>query len=312
MQKYYYKILLEQSLYQKLISSMDLNKIFKIMGVEEFSMEEIEVDELLGERSYSGGDLPESILDEVVSYQDSQLNEMIKIYFELEDQANEFILKINEKFNLDIRYIKEEYQDWNESWKNNFQPIEINSQNILIPSWYSEVNFEHKNIVKIYPGMGFGTGSHETTFLCLKILVEELNLSNIQTCMDYGCGSGILAIFLNSVKTQKRTDYYDIDIDALENCKINLELNNLKDSYNLFLPKDQSDFLESYDLVFANILQNVLLSEKDRIEKISSKYLIISGLLNGQEEDVINSYKEMKLVKVLRKNDWCALLLERA
>jgi len=312
MQKHYYEIIINQSVYQELISKMDLSKSFNLMGIEEFSMEENEVDDLLGERSYSGGDLPESVLDEVVSFQDSQAKDVVKIYIESEEETKSFCEEIKRLINIELNYTKKEIQDWNESWKKDFQPIEINSKNVLIPSWYDSANFSHENKVKIYPGMGFGTGSHETTFLCLKLLVEELDVQSFETCMDYGCGSGILAIYLNCLKEQKTTDYYDIDQDALDNCKVNLDLNKIKSQSNLYLPKDQNKFLESYDLVFANILQNVLLSEKDRIQGISSRYLIISGLLNDQEGEVINSYSEMKLLKVLRKNDWCALLMERA
>ena len=82
-------------------------------------------------------------------------------------------------------------------------------------------------------------------------------------------------------------------------------------THKKLLPRDVEKFLDGYDLVFANILQNVLLAESDRIQKITKKYLVISGLLNGQEKEVIEKYHDFNLVRLERKNDWCALLMER-
>lgn len=274
-------------------------------------MIEKEVDDLLGERSYSGGDLPESVIDEVVSFQDNTLDGHVKIYFDEEDNVKKYISLIKLKYGKDLEYSQKEYEDWNESWKESYQPIEIDKENILIPSWSDEADFDFKTIVKIYPGMGFGTGSHETTYLCLKLLVDNIQIANVNSCMDYGCGSGILAIFANKIKTLKNTDYYDIDKEALDNTQVNIDLNGLEHNYQLLLPKDQIKFSAGYDLVFANILQNVLLSESDQISRISNKYLIISGLLNGQEDEVVSKYNDFTMTKILRKNDWCALLMER-
>jgi ribosomal protein L11 methyltransferase len=310
MQKYYYELVLPRLIYQQLNDDDEFKNI-STLGIEEFSMVEKEVDDLLGERSYSGGDLPESVIDEVVNFQDNTLDGHVKIYFDEEEDIKSYISLIKLKYNKDLKYTKKEYEDWNESWKESYKPIEIDSENILIPSWSDEADFNFKTIVKIYPGMGFGTGSHETTYLCLKLLVDNISMKSVNSCMDYGCGSGILAIFANKIKTLKTTDYYDIDKEALDNTQVNLDLNGLKHNYQLLLPNDKSKFSGGYDLVFANILQNVLLSESEQISKISNKYLIISGLLNGQEDEVLRKYDAFTMTNILRKNDWCALLLER-
>lgn len=312
MQKYYYQLILDQSLYSNVVKKLDLKSSFETLGVEEFAMEEVEVDELLGERSYSGGDLPESVLNEVDMFQNNNVQNKVKIYFETEAMANNLKDEIKKQFNEDVKVERFESLDWNEEWKKSYSPIEISKSSILIPSWYEDKEFESfKNIVKIYPGMGFGTGSHETTFLCLKLYEKFVPSSDISTCMDYGCGSGILAIFVNMLKKQDETHYYDIDPLALENTEENIKINMLSHTYKCLLPKDKNLFLNKYDLVFANILQNVLLAEAQEIQEISNKYLIISGLLNGQEEEVINKYSHFNLEEIVRKNDWCALLMVR-
>lgn len=312
MQKYYYQLIIDQSLYSKLVEELDLQKSFRVLGVEEFAMEESEVDSLLGERSYSGGDLPNSVLDEVNDFQLNNKQNLIKIYFEEESEALRLCEKVETFFKQVIKVEKFESIDWNEEWKKSYAPIEISKQSILIPSWFETSDYkEFNNIIKIYPGMGFGTGSHETTYLCLKLFENNINLEQISTCMDYGCGSGILAIFVNILKNLDETHYYDIDPLALENTDENIKINQLTHTHKKLLPRDVEKFLDGYDLVFANILQNVLLAESDRIQKITKKYLVISGLLNGQEKEVIEKYHDFNLVRLERKNDWCALLMER-
>tara|TARA_B100001971_G_scaffold213155_1_gene245541 strand:- start:128961 stop:129902 length:942 start_codon:yes stop_codon:yes gene_type:complete len=312
MQKHYYQAIIPRDLYNELKSQFDLQKQFNIAGIEEFSMEESEVDSLLGERSYSGGDVPSSVIDEVDYFQELTEKSDVKFYFNEAEDCQKFIGFIASNNGTKLTYEKIEMADWNEEWKKSYAPIEINSDSILIPSWYEESDYaQYKNCVKIYPGMGFGTGSHETTYLCLKFLVNQVNLDEVNTCMDFGCGSGILAIYLNALKKQNRTDYYDIDPLALDNTKVNIEINNLEHEHNLLLTADREDFLKEYDLVFANILLNVLIAEANDIQRISKKYLIISGLLNGQETEIIKEYTDFECKDILRKNDWCALLMVR-
>lgn len=312
MQKHYYQALLTRDLYDALKDQLDLRKKFNLAGIEEFSMEESQVDSLLGERSYSGGDVPGSVIDEVDAFQAFTEKSDVKFYFNDYADCKSFVDYVLGDLGVKVEYEKIEMADWNEEWKKSYSPIEINQNSILIPSWYDEKEYSNfKNCVKIYPGMGFGTGSHETTYLCLKFLVNDIDLKEVNTCMDYGCGSGILAIYLNALKVQKRTDYFDIDPLALDNTKENIEINKIMHDYNLFLVEDKDNFLDGYDLVFANILLNILIANAEHIQNISKKYLIISGLLNGQEDEIIKEYKDFNCREILRKNDWCALLMVR-
>ena len=166
--------------------------------------------------------------------------------------------------------------------------------------------------------MGFGTGNHETTYLCLKEFLKLWKTEKFNSCLDFGCGSGILGLAIRSLSKDVQIDLYDIDEDAILNCRQNLELNGFnEDKLNIWGPKEKKDITTKYDLVFANILQDALLAEKeiicDSVE--AGGMLIISGLLNGQEDSIINAYTEysssLKYSHKESKGDWICLVMRR-
>ncbi|MBC77336.1 MAG: hypothetical protein CME64_15130 [Halobacteriovoraceae bacterium] len=305
---------------EQLLSAIEAEafKSFGCEGVQEFTLEEEEVDRILGERSYSGGDLPLEVLEEVEQTLIAEGKVKRTLYFSDPTQAQGFIeflrgwgLEANAKAQ------EGEVRDWNENWKKNFKTIEVTSSFSIVPSW--EKKEEDGDKIFIYPGMGFGTGNHETTFLCLKLMLEEIeDLNSIKTCLDFGCGSGILGIGA-SRKSQslERVDYLDIDQEALNNTEYNIGFNSSAEAKDnkLLLPSDSDKMLSSYDLVFANILKHTLLEQADTILSKTGKYLIVSGLLKGQEQDICVAYKQygtkLEPVKTLIKNDWSAVLFKR-
>lgn len=285
-------------------------------GIEEFSLEESRVDEILGERAYSGGDIPESLLDEVEEATNSQEEVSYKYFFyegEFEENSKDFQIFIKENFpDIPTHLDQKSFEDWNTEWRKFYQPIIVSDKLEIIPEWLAETRKDSKaEKVLIYPGMGFGTGTHETTYLCLK-LFDEISEKFIpeMNCLDFGCGSGILGIA--AIKTKNLpTLFCDIDRDALDNCAQNLVLNfkdkNLSGSSLVLRNRYVSS---KYNLVFANILEQVLISEKETILNSlqSNGWLIVSGLLNPQVDSILNQYSNLKLVKVISKGDWSAIL----
>ena len=291
---------------------------FNCAGSQDFSVDEEKVDEILGQRSYSGGDLPLEILEEVEKTLREQGENKKKFFFETKAEAVAFNDRLAKKGIEGASLSRGESEDWNETWKKNFKSISIDSKLSIVPSWEKDSDNSPDPKIFIYPGMGFGTGNHETTFLCLKLMLEELeNLQHLETCLDYGCGSGILGIAFSAVAEKARkVDYLDIDQQALENCQQNIDLNlSLHTAKKrLLLPQDKKELLPQYDLVFANILKQTLLQESKEIVAKTKDWLIISGLLNGQERDVIEAYQRLnpslQATKVVTKNDWSAVLLK--
>jgi len=186
--------------------------------------------------------------------------------------------------------------DW-KNWKENFKPIEIEDF-IILPPW--------KKPVFIKPGLAFGTGLHPTTQLCIKALKKYLKSG--MSVLDVGTGSGILAV-VSKLLGASYVLGIDISDDAVRECKENAELNGLKIECLKAQPKDIS---KSFDLVVANleiqIFEKVL---KDILPKFK-ELGIFSGLY--REEDLENfksMVKDYKILEVLEKEEWFAIVLKK-
>lgn len=292
-------------------------------GVEEFNLDEPMVDEILGERSYSGGDLPQEVLDEVESthfnFESTTQESKIKFFFYGDGCLERASLCFNEISieNPDIEFCLSEKEviDWNQTWKQHYEPILVNNFLEIIPSFSKDYTSKAQNFVYIEPGMGFGTGSHETTYLCLKIY-SELN-DKSKNILDFGCGSGILGISANKMNPETQIDLYDIDPNALENARYNLEINQLQKSlFNFFLPEQRKNLKPKYELIFANILLPVLLEETSYFANHlnTGGHLILSGILNEQVKELVEHYQKLNQFEVIittSLKDWSAVLLKK-
>jgi len=291
---------------------------FECDGIEEFALEEARVDEILGERAYSGGDIPESLIDEVQAATLDQDTVTYKYFFyqgNFDENAKDFVTFLKQNFaNLPLYEAQKDFEDWNAEWKKFYTPIIVSSRLEIIPEWLKETRESSPATkVYIYPGMGFGTGTHETTYLCLALFdkISE-QIDEKSPCLDFGCGSGILGIAALKTKNMP-TLFCDIDKSALDNCVQNIVLNfegkNLEGTQLVIRERFKAD--KQYKVVFANILEHVLLLEKETLLNSVEKggYLIVSGLLNHQVENIVRNYP-LKKVEVLSKNDWSAILFQ--
>lgn len=288
---------------------------YEALGIEEYSLSEPEVDALLGERSYSGGDLPDELIDEV---EDRVLNtpQNYRFFFSSLDSAEGFYTKVKSLHLCESQLEEKESQDWNLEWKKHYAPIKVNEKLEIIPSWSKDYKSLSEKQIYIYPGMGFGTGSHETTFLCLKLFTENLLNKPLNICLDFGSGSGILGLASFLFSDQVKVDFYDIDPEANKNCYQNAEINQLEDRpFRLLLPEVREKLAQEYDVVFANILENILYHEKKELVRYTKPGggLILSGLLRHQAPGIIEAYEKegMILKSKLEKGDWAAILFER-
>ncbi len=203
-------------------------------------------------------------------------------------------------------------RDWDADWKasflNNGEGVAIPPLWRVVPPWYVESENSREIILRVNPGAGFGTGTHETTQLCLTALAE-VNPSSGGTALDFGSGSGILAI--GAAKLGYSVRAVEIDPLAVENARENAELNGVTAvSFHLELSEFE---LEAVDLVLANILRPVLLEfapELTRRMKPRAS-LILSGLIERDVDDVIRAYQNLlpeHSVRQLDKNEWRALV----
>jgi ribosomal protein L11 methyltransferase len=283
---------------------------FNAMGIEEFSLNEAEVDEILGERAYSGGDIPEMVIEEV---ENTVLGRPAnyRFFFNTAQNAIAFKNLCQTQVLAEVQLEEQASQDWNAEWKKHYSPILVNQKLEIIPSWMTDYKSQAMDHLFLYPGMGFGTGSHETTFLCLKLLTEEVS-TPFSHVLDFGSGSGILGLASLKLVPQAQVDFYDIDVEANKNCYQNAELNSLQGyAFRLLLPEVRDRLKSQYDLVFANILESILLLEKSYLIEVTRPggSLILSGLLKHQAEGIITTYSKLGMVlkRHLEKGDWAAI-----
>lgn len=193
-------------------------------------------------------------------------------------------------------------QDWERSWMDNFQPMRFGQRLWIVPSWHEAPEPEAVNLL-LDPGLAFGTGTHPTTALCLEWL-DGQQLHDLQV-IDFGCGSGILAIAALLLGAQRVTGT-DIDPQALEASRDNAQRNQLADErLPLYLPEDMPS--EPADLLVANILAGPLVSLAPQLTALVKPggRIALSGILAEQTDEILAAYDtDFELDPVAEKDGW--------
>ncbi|ENM3825560.1 50S ribosomal protein L11 methyltransferase [Vibrio cholerae] len=198
-----------------------------------------------------------------------------------------------------------EDKDWEREWMDNFHPMQFGRRLWICPSWREVPDPQAVNVM-LDPGLAFGTGTHPTTALCLEWL-DNLDLSG-KTVIDFGCGSGILAIAAIKLGAAKVIGI-DIDPQALQASKDNAARNGVEDQIDVYLPKDQPEGLVA-DVVVANILAGPLRELSPIIKGLLKPggQLAMSGILDTQAESVAEFYRDdLELDPIAEKSEWCRI-----
>ncbi|EIF2257837.1 50S ribosomal protein L11 methyltransferase [Vibrio cholerae] len=198
-----------------------------------------------------------------------------------------------------------EDKDWEREWMDNFHPMQFGRRLWICPSWREVPDPQAVNVM-LDPGLAFGTGTHPTTALCLEWL-DNLDLTG-KTVIDFGCGSGILAIAAIKLGAAKVIGI-DIDPQALLASKDNAARNGVEDQIDVYLPKDQPEGLVA-DVVVANILAGPLRELSPIIKGLLKPggQLAMSGILDTQAESVAEFYRDdLELDPIAEKSEWCRI-----
>ncbi len=207
-------------------------------------------------------------------------------------------------------------EDWSNSWKVHFKPLRVGKHLLIMPTWEEAVVLPGDLVIRIDPGMAFGTGGHETTRLCLEMLeyvMETGPLLTVPSLLDLGTGSGILAMAANLLGAG-RILALDIDPDAVEVARENIELNEMSDRIECgTAPLETLD--EKFDIILANILAEELVRLApfltDRLQPGSS--LILSGILMEKEQLVRKGFASQPLTycHTSTAGEWIAMLYRK-
>ncbi|MEO5801971.1 MAG: 50S ribosomal protein L11 methyltransferase [Verrucomicrobiota bacterium] len=188
-------------------------------------------------------------------------------------------------------------EDWAESWKKHFKPIEIGNALLIKPSWSRQRPLKSQACVVLDPGLSFGTGQHATTLFCLEQMVRCRRLNQPQSFLDIGTGSGILAI--SAAKLGYFPVYaFDFDPEAVRISQNNAEQNGVGNQVRPVRRDLTQISLQSktrFDLICANLIYDLLLSEREKIVNRldRSGSLILAGILKTQFAQVKTAYEKM-------------------
>ncbi|HHR6141895.1 TPA: 50S ribosomal protein L11 methyltransferase [Providencia alcalifaciens] len=198
-----------------------------------------------------------------------------------------------------------EDKDWEREWMDNFHPMRFGQRLWICPSWRDVPDPTAVNVM-LDPGLAFGTGTHPTTSLCLEWL-DGLDLEG-KTVIDFGCGSGILAIAALKLGAAHAIGI-DIDPQAILASRDNAERNGVSERLSLYLPKDHPQDLQA-DVVVANILAGPLRELAPMISVLPrvGGHLGLSGVLASQAESVADAYRaDFNIDPVAEKDEWCRI-----
>ncbi len=198
-----------------------------------------------------------------------------------------------------------EEQDWVRLTQSQFDPIQVGQRLWVVPSWHDAPNDPNAVCLAVDPGLAFGTGSHPTTKLCMQWLEEHEGLSQ-KTLLDYGCGSGILAIAAKRLGCGPATGV-DIDPQAVSSAKENAIRNKV--SVEFYLPEEDTSNSQ-HDVVVANILANPLQVLAPALcQRIGPEgHIVLSGILARQAKEVIETYESWLTLHVWKEYDgWVCL-----
>lgn len=212
-----------------------------------------------------------------------------------------------EAFELEEEFVVD--RNWNEEYEKNVQVVKVTDKIVIKPTFKEYVANENELIIHIDPKMSFGTGEHETTKLVLTLLQKYVKGNEF--VLDVGSGTAILAITAIKLGAAKA-----IAVDNDEWCKLNgdenIALNSLEKQVTTVLGELKDVKENNFNLVLANINKHILMDIKDNLkEKLNiNGTLILSGLLDVDEKDILVKYNEFHLIEKIQMNEWIALVFK--
>ncbi len=243
----------------------------------------------------------------------------VSVYLPSDGGVSDTVSFLRDRFNtleidasIEISGINEE--DWANSWKAYYKPIRIGERMVIVPAWEKYDASENDIIVRMDPGMAFGTGTHETTRLVIGLLEKYVRPEH--NVLDVGCGSGILAICASKLGA-KYCKAYDIDPVAVKVAR-----ENIKDSGLTNVSCDVSDLLKGvdkgsapYSIICANIVADIIIRMTPDVGALMDENSVIlaSGIIVERSDDVINCFAEngFEVVERVEENGWCALAVKK-
>lgn len=243
----------------------------------------------------------------------------ISVFIPCEKSPTDAIAFLRERFkesDIEAKFelIGVNEDDWATAWKAYYKPIRIGKHMVIVPAWEQFDALEDDIVVRMDPGMAFGTGTHETTRLVIELLEKYTKKGD--RMLDVGTGSGILAICASKLGAGHCAAY---DIDPVA---VRVARDNIAESGQDNITCDVSDLLKQvsleggkYDLVTANIVADIIIRLAPDIGEYmkNGATLIASGIISERKDEVLEVLlaHNFKLIEILEDNGWCAIVIEK-
>ena len=256
------------------------------------------------------------LIDEDLLQKD-RAESIVHIYIEESNNLAEAVSFISDRLTaekIDFRIETDgcSEEDWADKWKAFFKPTPVGERLFVRPIWIDDYDAGNRAVLNIEPGAAFGTGTHDTTRLCLETLDKIIKAGD--TVLDIGCGSGILAI---ASMLLGATEGFGVDIDelAVKTAKENGKMNGLDEPELKFVCGDLADKVtKKYDVVVANIVADIIILFSTQVRafmKPGAKF-IASGIIDTRADEVVTALQNagLKLVERIEHGGWVCLVCE--
>lgn len=251
------------------------------------------------------------LIDEELLKKD-RTKSIIHVYISPEENPNEAISFLKERFDAEdiwneISMANCAEEDWINNWKKYFKPIPVGERLLVRPMWEEEYDAGDRVVLHLEPGLAFGTGTHETTRLCMELL--EKYISDGDTLLDMGCGSGILSVAGLLLGAESAVGV-DIDPLAVKTAVANAEVNNVGDKFTGICGNLAEKVSGKFDVVVANIVADIVIQltqDAPRFMNPDTVY-IVSGIIDTREDDVLACLAEkFDVIDRREEKGWVAM-----
>jgi ribosomal protein L11 methyltransferase len=228
------------------------------------------------------------------------------VHAELSEALRLYDLPSSSVRDMNVREVAD--QDWLGEWKKSWQPVEVGERLIIAPPWTEIADSRDRFVVRIEPGMAFGTGTHETTRLCLAAIEKYFAGGSF---FDVGTGTGILAIAAAKLFPAARIEAYDTDPEAIAIARENARLNGVAERI-MFRVGTIEESTASADLVCANLTAGMIDDLLCSLLAVTCGRLILSGILDSQAERLIARAQEGGMptpIEVMQDGEWVAVII---
>lgn len=247
---------------------------------------------------------------------------VIKAYLSSDSSLGEKLSLIKDKINwlkkrdlgvdlgsLDIELASVREEDWSNTWKKYYKPMKVSDRIVIKPSWETYNKKKGQVILTLDPGMAFGTGTHETTMLCMQAIDQYIRPDH--SLIDIGCGTGVLSIGALLLGAKAATAI-DLDGNAVEIARKNAQINKVLDRMTLVHGNLLDEIEGSYDIVVANIIADVIIELSQYVTNYikAGGLFISSGIIHERLDEVIEQIESVGLIieKVAKMGEWAMVV----